>query len=277
MVNKLERIVGKGRKITLTSLFGLGLSLSNLDSKADVLLYPTVETFDSHILTNRLVVGQKYILKIWADNTQETFPTVGFDWGITTNFEIPKQNIPQPSPWYTNELGPDFFDGFEMEKPSFANYVGFKFDSSRYTKEKIENDQHLIRIGPTNKVGVIGCYYLNPSLNNLNVQIINFKRISAYTSDLSFGGYQFTSTKKLPLAVVPEEQTAPILVFNPNEGEHNQVYVACPPNQRVILETSADLKNWTSVYTNSLAGESFWYNYPNSADKTRFFRTKKME
>ena len=275
MVSKLEKIIEKGGNIVKLGLMGFGLLLSNSDLKADVLLYPTVETFDTHVQTNRLVVGQQYLLKIWADNTRETNKTVGFQWTINAQFDIPQNSIPQPNPWYSGDLGPDFFESFDMEKD--RNFVRLN-ESFRITKEPFRQGIPLPRDGPTNKIGVVGLSYFTPIKNDSDLKIISIFSKRTYDPSGSFDNLQSTRTKKLPLAVVPENQTSPVLLYNPNEREHNQVYVACPPNQRVILETSTNLKDWMPIYTNSPAGESFWYNYANSGGSTeKFFRTRNVK
>ena len=91
--------------------------------------------------------------------------------------------------------------------------------------------------------------------------------------------FDFESKRVIPhyVAIVPKQSTKSIILHDMKEGVPFP-YVSGIPNRQIMLQRSTNLTDWTSVYTNSPAGESFSYSDNRATNyQNVFYRTVSLE
>mgnify|MGYP001608848302 CR=1 FL=1 len=287
MVNKLEEIIEKGKKIAKTGLLGFAIGFGNYlgvsearaqtqgndieQGKVVVSLKCVDEQTGEE--TRELVLGRNYQLQVIGDNRGlNGEQSIEFVWEkVSIQNKLNILDIEQPNPKYKS----DFFEGEEFTMSRLNNYIGIN-RSDRATRVKNWPDGVYAK-GPTNRMGVLGIYKISPSANVTGQAKFSIGYIAAKGKNLP--AEQDIKIKNLSAAIVSNPKTNPVLVMDRDwENERDNFYVAEADGKASILQYAEDVNFTNSVnfYTNKIRGKSFETSFPFD-EKNRFYRAVNID
>ncbi|MEK6933478.1 MAG: hypothetical protein AABW75_01220 [Nanoarchaeota archaeon] len=295
MVNKLEEIIEKGKKIAKTGLLGFALGFGNylgvsearaqtqgndIEQGKVVVSLKCVDELGHEPFNRKITPNKKYQLQIIGDNGGVNAKTVEIDW---FDVSIPNiaglTDIPQPNPKYDGDFFRQENSDEKFVMHPFKNFVSVD-DNYRSTKE-INTSEGFIRKGPTNRIGILGIYNFIPLQKNFSRQI-NFNIRDAGAS----GGpgiihSQPTKIKDLSVVVVNDTVNDVGLTIERDYASDNVKIEVLEANGKTsVLEYTTNLAsgNWIPLATNKYPGQIFEITDSfDSARSSKFYRARVLQ